>query len=41
MNDFKLGWHLFCDGKEIDDCANEAQRRGWAAAFTDSEVGTM
>lgn len=38
MTDFRLGWHLFCTGEEFSKCANDAQRRGWMRAYTQSEV---
>lgn len=41
MSEYKLGWKLFCDGGEFDQCTSEDMRRGWAAAFTQSETGVL
>jgi len=38
MSDFRIGWHLFCIGEDFSLCTNDAQRRGWTRAFTQSEV---
>lgn len=38
MDDYRIGWRIFCRGGYLHHCANDEQREGFAAAWREAEM---